>query len=325
MFYILKIILESENKSITGREIIEKLETYEIFIDIKTVYSCVSQINAFFHEWIDGDMIVGIKKTGFKLEIDLFDDGELQFLLDSIVFHQDLKNEDKKLLQNKLLSFSSFHQQQRLVQFEPKEKHLEFSLFLNLSTIMKAIENKNVLSFQYINYEIKYNRLKEVPSTNGNQENQYFISPYQIVSQNNHYYVIGYNDKYKNELSTYRIDRMRVIQAIRLPYFDIREQFDIRDEIEKTTNMYIASPRDTLQIECEKKLLREVASRFGENLKAKKLYHNYYLITVENTPISDGLIGWIMMLQDQLKVIQPLTLRNEIKERVEKMYAMYHK
>lgn len=323
MYYVFKIILESKNKVITAKEVINELIKYNIFMNIKTVYSCVEQINDFFYDWLKEDIIICIKKVGMMIHKDIFEDGEIQFLLDSIIFHQDLRSDDKKRLQDKLLFLSSYHQQARLIRFKPSVKPLSFSLFVNLSTIMKAIDNKSVLSFQYINYDIKNDSLIEVISLHGNHQDQYILSPYQIVTNNNHYYVIGYNQKYKNQLSTYRIDRMRLIQTIHESYIDIREQFDMTDEIEKTTNMYMSHKRDTLQLECDYKLLREIASHFTMDIHIKKLYQEHYLVTIEDTPISEGLIGWLMMMQDQLKVIAPLSLQKEIKNRLMKMASLY--
>lgn len=323
MFYVFKIIQDSKDKSISAKEIVKKLEAYEVYVDIKTIYTCVKNINEFFKEWVHGDMISSKRKSGFMMNYDFFDDGELQFLLDSIAFHQDLRYEDKNTLRKRLLLLSSAHQKSRLIDFKPMQKDLSFSLFLNLSTIMKAIENQSVLSFQYINYEVKHNHLQEVPSQNGNHKEEYLISPYQIVSTNNHYYLIAYNDKYKNQLTTYRIDRMRLIKTTRYRFIEMREQFDMRDEIDKTTNMYIESSRDTLQLECDKKLLREVASHFGHDLRVERLYQDHYLITIEDIPISEGLIGWIMMLQSQIKVIAPQSLQDEIKVRIQKLMKLY--
>lgn len=323
MFYVFKIIQESKGKIIAAKEIVEELHNYDIFVDVKTVYTCIKNINLFFYEWFHQDMLESVHKSGYRIMCEFFNDGELQFLLDSIVFHQDLMNDDKQVLKDKLLLLSSNHQRSRLIDFSSTERSLRFSLFLNLSTIMKAIENKIVLSFQYINYEVKDNRLKEVPSQNGNHGTEYLISPYQIVSRNGHYYLIGYNEKYKNQLTIYRIDRMRIIQTIRQPFVEMREQYDMQDVIEKTTNMYIEERRETLQLECHQRVLREIASHFGQDLQAKRTYQDMYLITVEDTPISEGLIGWIMMLQDQVKVIAPISLQNEIKQRIQNISNLY--
>ncbi|MEG0367992.1 MAG: WYL domain-containing protein, partial [Coprobacillus sp.] len=141
-FYILKIIQEADGKAITGKEILKELERYGVFIDIKSVYSCVQRINDFFETWVDGKLIASIKKTGFTIKKELFLDGELQFILDSITFHEDLNDLDKLRLKAKLLQLSSTHQKKRLVDFIPQEKQIAFSLLMNLSTIMKAIANK---------------------------------------------------------------------------------------------------------------------------------------------------------------------------------------
>ena len=53
MYYILKIIQENENSAISAKEILKRLENYNIYIDIKTVYSCIKQINKFFYFWIE--------------------------------------------------------------------------------------------------------------------------------------------------------------------------------------------------------------------------------------------------------------------------------
>lgn len=323
MYYVLKIIYSCKDKGISAKDIVKQLEQYQIFIEIKSVYRIINRLNEFFFHIIDGDMIRSSKRIGYYIDKEFFSDGELQFLIDSIAFHQDLRNEDKQKLTMKLKSLSSYHQQCRLVHFYPSDKDMTFSLFLNLSTIMKAIENKNTISFQYINYEVANEHLKEVPSLNGNIKDQYLLSPYQIASYNNHYYLIGYNEKHKNKLTTYRIDRMRTIQINHLPFIEIREQYNMQEEIEKMMNMYSSDQKDTLQIECDHKLLREVTSRFGLGIKVQKLYQEHYLITIEDTPISDGLIGWLMMLQDQVKVVSPLYLQVEMKERMIKMLHQY--
>ena len=187
MYYILKIIQENNGKAISAKDILKELKNYNIYIDIKSVYSCIKQLNSFFNPWIKKDMIISIHRVGYKIENEFFLDGELQFLLDSIAFHEDLKYEDKLKLKEKLDSLSSYQQRERLVGFHPQNKQQSFSLILNISTLIKAIERKCLVSFQYVNYEVEDNHLKEVASQNGNQGQQYIISPYQIVLHNNHY------------------------------------------------------------------------------------------------------------------------------------------
>ncbi|WRK53530.1 WYL domain-containing protein [Coprobacillaceae bacterium CR2/5/TPMF4] len=39
--------------------------------------------------------------------------------------------------------------------------------------------------------------------------------------------------------------------------------------------------------------------------------------------MSDGLIGWLMMLQDKVEVVSPESLRTNVKNRLRTMLEMY--
>lgn len=322
MYYVFKIILESQD-IICASDILKKLEEYDIYIDIKSVYSLIRRMNEFFKEALGYEVIIPVKRTGYKISKDYLSDGEIQFLLDSVSFHKDLNSEDQQQLKDKILLLSSYNQQQRLIHNQNNHQKHSFSLIQNLSLIMKAIENKTVIAFQYINYEVNHNHLKETPSLNGNNKDQYIVSPYQLVLQNNHYYLIAYNNKYKDELRLYRVDRMRLIQKLRKGFIEIREQFDMQDEIEKMTNMFISKERGTVELECEYSALREIVSRFGQDIFVEKQNQNTYHIVIQDIALSQGFVGWLLMLQDQVKVIAPYSLQIEMKKRIEKIACLY--
>ncbi|MCD7839482.1 MAG: WYL domain-containing protein [Erysipelotrichaceae bacterium] len=323
MFAVLQIFMLSDQYYLTSQEIIEKLKAYNVHIERKHLYTIFEQINSLFYPLFQDNLIKSKKKSGNYMSLDYFEDGEIQFLLDNITYHEDLNDKDKTSLKDKLLCFSSSIQQKRIINNETTSKPQTFSLLVNLTTIMKAIEKKKVISFQYINYEILEHHLVEVLSTHGNNNVLYFISPYRIVSSNNHYYVIGYNQMHQNRLSTYRIDRMRNIQTIKNVYIDMTEQFDMTKEIKKMTNMYTSSTYDVLKIECDKSVLREIVSHFGEDIYIEETHNGQCLAIIEDVPISDGLIGYLMMLQNQVKVIAPVSLKKEIQKRLQLMLKQY--
>ncbi len=70
-------------------------------------------------------------------------------------------------------------------------------------------------------------------------------------------------------------------------------------------------------------VLREVIDQFGQDHPVKKDFENRYHLTIEDVLISDGLIGWLMMLQDHVKVIKPYSLQEKMKKRIEKMFIQY--
>lgn len=182
---------------------------------------------------------------------------------------------------------------------------------------MKAIEEKKTISFEYINYQYENNQFKEV-----SLKNDYIISPYKIVLNNNHYYIIGYFKQRKNELSIYRIDRMRYIMINKESFVEIREQFNMEETIHNMMNMFSHSENIDLTIEFHQSILREIISKFTLEY-VEKIGVDWYKSTIKDVQLSDGLIGWIMMLQDKIKVISPYSLRQEMKNRINKMIEMY--
>lgn len=315
MYYILKIIYE--NEEISANKIQELLEDYDIYINIKTIYDTITQINAFFYELFHETLILVRKKAGYSIH-NIFSDGQIQLLLDSITYHQDLKTSDKEELKEKILKFSSHKQQLRLMNNKSDEQNISFSLFLNLNTIMKAIEEKKTVSFEYINYQYENHHFKEI-----SLKKDYIVSPYQIVLNNNHYYLIGYYKERKNELSIYRIDRMRYIMLNKQTFTEIREQFNMQETINKMMNMFSYSENIDMTIQYHVSILREVISKFSLDIEAERVDNEWYQSTIEDVQLSEGLIGWILMLQDKIKVIYPYTLQKDIRQRIDNIKKLY--
>ena len=182
---------------------------------------------------------------------------------------------------------------------------------------------KNIY-FKYVSYEIKRNKFVEIAHNHGNhKENNefYIISPYKLIQRDSKYYVLGYFNQRPDKLSIYRLDRMRLVRNHKSP-FEEGEQFDLEQEVDHI-NMYVSGQKDTLEISFDEVVLREVIDQFGQDHPVKKDFENRYHLTIEDVLISDGLIGWLMMLQDHVKVIKPYSLQEKMKKRIEKMFIQY--
>ena len=215
-------------------------------------------------------------------------------------------------------AFKKFQNQPR------KNQPRNYDLLLNMTTVIKAIHEKKNIYFKYVSYEIKRNKFVEIAHNHGNhKENNefYIISPYKLIQRDSKYYVLGYFNQRPDKLSIYRLDRMRLVRNHKSP-FEEGEQFDLEQEVDHI-NMYVSGQKDTLEISFDEVVLREVIDQFGQNHPVKKDFENRYHLTIEDVLISDGLIGWLMMLQDHVKVIKPYSLQEEMKKRIEKMFIQY--
>lgn len=323
LYYVFKVIKESQ-EPISGKDIVAVLKEYGIKVDIKTVYSLIERINSFYQCLTDKQLIKTIRRKGFIIADDYFEDGELQFLVDNVISNSNLDQKAANKLVNKLLLLSSNNQKDRLYIEKGQHQDLTFDLLVNLTTIIKAINNQRNIAFKYVSYDIRDNRLIEVYHTNGNlNEETYVVSPYQIIVRNSIYYLVGYFNKRKDSLSVYRIDRMRLVMNYRGRYEDVHESYDIIKEFENNVNMYFSNEHIDLTIIFDRRVIREVVSQFGKDIEVRKTDKQWLEAKILNVAMSDGLIGWLMMLQDKVEVVSPESLRINVKNRLRTMLEMY--
>ena len=323
MYYIYKIINET-NGAISAKEIQECLKQYGLFLNVKTIYSLIDRINGFYIFLTNKQLIKTIKSKGYIIEDAFFDDGQLQILIDSIVFNPNLDQKSAKEMVDKLLLLSSSSQIERINIEDKQSNVLDYDLLLTLTTIIKAINMRKNIAFKYVSYDVIDDELSEVYHTNGNQGfDTYVVSPYRLILKGSNYYLIGYFSKRENSLSVYRVDRIRLVRNHNSNYIDIQEQFDMLKEIDKNVNMYLSKNRIDLKIRFNQEILKEVVNQFGKEILVSKRYDGKIEAIIKNVALSDGLIGWLMMLQTNVQVLLPLDLKEIIKKRLNLMLRMY--
>lgn len=325
LYYTYLIIKESLDY-IPAIEIKGQLEEkYRIKVDVKTVYQAIKNINELSKYIYQKEIIKTKHRKGYAINEEFFNDGQIQYLWDSILYNNDLDQKEVNILLTKLQTLSSNKQLSRIQNQTIRQNDIRnYDLLLNMTTIIKAINEKKNIYFKYVNYEIKRNRLVEISNTHGNhQDNKefYIISPYKLIQNNSKYYVIGYFDKRPDSLSLYRLDRMRLVRNHKSKYFE-GEQFDV-EQIDNPINMYISGEKEDLEISFDQSIIKEVVDKFGQDNRVTKDYENRYHLIVKDVLINEGLIGWLMMLQDKITVIKPYSLKENMKERIEKTLKQY--
>ncbi len=340
MFYVLDIIKSYDYTSALGisrKEIIELLShDYKISLSLKQVSTCVEKLNEVLEYLNNGVKIKTIHNVGYALENDFFSDAEYKFLQDSIYSSKQLSSKEMKHLENKLNNVSSSTQQQRLKVANPLITAQEDGTLVKLNTITRAIYNGHAIKFHYVDYEINADRsqlsVKETYRHNGNSKDKnndatfYVVSPYEIFMVDGRYYIIGYFDKRRNNLSTYRLDRMRQVTGIgKKGYYDYREQFDFQEIKANMVNMFMASSQQDLQLKVHKDILRVVIDQFGVDIEVINETKQFIEIRKKDVMISEGLIGWILMLSNQIEVIYPLSLKENIIGRLKDILEIYNR
>lgn len=305
---------------ITGPDILSYLEKSNITMNIKTIYSTIDKWNYLFSHIGDGSMaIIGQKKIGYQLNQSYFSYGQYRFLEDAILSSKLLMGEEKQHLSHMLSLF-------------PKTHHnLKTEGFLyRLTTISKAIRDKKTIKFSYYDYYIVENGKKlgiekRYRQTGNDSLETYLISPYEIVMNKGQYYVLCYCDKYPDNVTVFRLDRMDKVRTVKNEFFDdLKEIVDYDAKKKQMINMFIGSESiEDIRIKFENEIFKIIIDEFGVNIGLSKDVDGKYVVELKDFAVSEGLINWILMMGDKVEVISPISLKQTIYERLTRILNKY--
>lgn len=355
LLYVLMILHKYSDidNPLTINEIIEKIyDDFKMTVDRKTVKRNIKDLDYFlddnsFRYFLNGESFYTkespeiiteakdpdhINKGYYYYLQHYFTEGELRIIIESLLFSKYITINNRKELIGKLKNLTSEH-------FKPRESRLGSSkqfegidignqeIFINIEDLDEAISKKRQVSFNYTNYEIKGDKLH--PKINldkdGNKK-EYIINPYEIVSSNGKHYLICNNDNYDN-VSHYRLDRMKNIHILDTKRKDtkevkgIEEQINIPKHMEEHIYMY-SGESISVTFKFKKILLNEIADWFGlSDIKILKGTEDEAIAKV--TVNRKAIRKWALQYGIHAQVLDPPSLVEEIKEDIKIITEKY--
>lgn len=261
---------------------------------------------------------------GYYLSDGTFEISELMMLVDAVQASPVITAKKTKLLTQKLCSLASKYQTDRLsnhIYINDRTKSTNEEIYYNLDRINSCINSGRKVRFIYQRRQLVGN----LPVYDAGRE--FIISPYATIWNEDKYYLVGNYDKY-DDLSHYRIDRMRHVESTRERARDFREvtnyttRFDAADYSRKVFNMFSGTNQRTVELICENRLLEPIIERFGINIPYRQLDEGHFSVKT-NVMMSDGLVNWIINFGGGVVVRAPAELRVRVKEKLEQMLGSY--
>ena len=327
---VLKILLKSNETYTMASQIQELLSVeYDIHCDIKTIYADINKINGFMEQMFGISSYIQVKrKRGYFIEKGILADAQLRFIYDAVCSSGAVSKEEGKALFGKITALSPKSQIDRL-HIENMNSHNK-PLFIKMNVILQAINEQKTIIFEYVRYTIDQNgKVLAVKSENGNYEKDvsghtYFVSPYEVMMHSGHYYLLAYNDIRQEQLSIYRIDRMDLVRTTKLKFVDIREMWDMKQLERQAINMFFSNEVIDLKFLFDKEIFRSVVDQFSDQLIVRPDVSGKYVGEVKEVTLSDGLIGWIMMLGSHITILEPSSLKTKVIQRLKESLDHYH-
>lgn len=310
-----------EDNPVSADELLEMLAEKGISCERKSVYSDIKTLKSYGMD-IDN---ARLPKTGYCVLSRDFELPELRLLIDAVQAANFITQKKSKELIKKIGTLCSDKQKDIIegqVYIENRVKCTNEEIYYNIDIINRAITQLKKISFIY--------QKRKVDEQSGEifvQEKDFCLSPYAMIWSNDHYYLVGNNEKYDN-LMHVRIDRMKKVEITGMKSRSFSEVssykkfFDSADYSGKIFNMF-SGETQRLEICCDNTILEEILDRFGNDASIKKSGKQGRFILSSRCVVSEGLVSWIMQFGSKIEVISPQSLKDDVKKKAAEILEIY--
>ncbi len=310
-----------ENHPVSAEVLQGMLERNGIECERKSIYSDVQTLKEYGMEIFR----VRTPINGYYLASREFEEPQVRLLIDAVQAASFITEKKTKELVKKIASLSSEATGRQLVKqvyIENSVKCTNEEIYYNIDVLSRAIRERKKVSFIYCKRVVTDDtRAVKV------RERRHVVSPYALIWSNDHYYLVGNNQKYDNLMHT-RIDRMKKVEMLDetvRPFSEVsqyRSFFDSADYAGKLFNMFSGTLQQ-LDFVCDNSILEEILDRFGAGaLITKSSDENKFRMRTKIV-VSEGLVSWLLQFGNRLEVIEPDSLRNQVMARAKEVLELY--
>ena len=254
-----------------------------------------------------------------------FTEAELRWLIDGILYSRNVPHAERDVIIGKLCELGNKHFRKNMnmkkIRRLAEEEPMNEQLFQNIDRIGQAIaEGKKITCvYNYMGPDFLLHPVYADP------DYRQLLNPYAMVMRNGFYFLICNKDNY-SDMTHYRIDRMTCVTVTELSVKPPRELdgfeagLNIQEYMEHNINMAFGKPERIVFI-AEANAIPGIIDAFGKGVQFISLHDGRYECTVK-IPAYD-MIRWALENCDQIKVIRPESLVNEIEQVLDYAYRHY--
>lgn len=312
---ILQILEDETDKEhpYTQAQIIKRLaEKYDITVERKAVGRNLSLLK-------EAGFGIESTKAGSFFDDRTFEQSELRLLVDSILCSRYINKKHSEDLIEKIVAlggknFKSHVKHIYSVGKWSKSDNIEF--FYNIEIADEAIETAKQITFHYNKFD-ETARLKKTY--------RQIVSPYQMILHNQRYYLMAYNEYWKN-MAFYRMDKITDVEILDKPQTPIRSVPGYKNGIDykdlATSRPYLyADKAEKIVVACDKALMDDVVDWFGNGVSVRKGNEGQIVVTLYAS--KDAMLYWALQYGKRAKVLEPEDLVQKIKQTLDDVLKSY--
>ncbi len=320
VLHILEYYSDSEHP-LTQDDIVHYLEKdYGIVVERKAVGRQLSLLKEAYDYPNSPIVICTDKRKGTYIEQRTFEDAELRMLIDGVLSSRYITASHSKQLIDKLCSLSNKYFRahvKNVYSVNDWSKTDNYDLFYNIELIDEAIEKGKKITFDY--YKYRSDKTMKKTATHS-------VSPYQLILHNQRYYLMSYNEKF-GEIRYYRLDHIRDMQIEETPLTPVRSLeghangIDYK-EIASALPYMFSDKIEWVEFITDYRMIDQVIDWFGTGIKIEK-EGGMYKVSVRVS--LQAMEYWAMQYLNAVEVVSPISLREKLKENLQKGLEKYDK
>ena len=212
------------------------------------------------------------------------------------------------------------------VLIDERSKSTNEEILYSIHNIDGAISKGKKISFNYYDYNYK-KELVYRPEKNSDNIRTYVATPVGLILKEDYYYLVANHDKY-NDLTNYRVDRMKNVQVLDedgkpLDKINGGEDGKFNAAMYSKQNFKMFSGVDSeVILHIKKGLINLMIDELGEDVELSVVNKDTYQAKF-NAKLGTGLTKWVLQLGPDANVISPDKLREDVKKDLEDMMKLY--
>ena len=288
-------------------KIVELLEKeYGLVVERKAIGRNISLLN-------EAGFEIETTKKGSYLAERAFEDSELRLLIDGVLSSGHISTKHSKDLIEKLCAQSNKY-------FRPRVKNIysvndwnktdNTTVFYTIETVDEAIEQGRQVRFEYNKFGLD----KQLHRTS-----RQTLSPYQMILHNQRYYLMGYNEKWK-EMRYYRMDRITNIQLLDEPQTPLRSLKGYENGIDykrfsQAMPYMFADELQSVELIADGWAIDQIVDWFGKDIVLEEQEDGRFLVRVKAS--INAMEYWAMQYMNAVEIVSPLELRERLRKNLQ--------
>lgn len=305
LLYLIRFLTENtdEHHPASTEEIISYLDANGIHSQRKSIYDDMEKLCDFGYDIVQVHSRLG---GGYYMAGREFELAELKLLVDAVQSSRFITTKKSRSLIKKLESMAGKHDAgklQRQVYVAGRIKTENESIYYNIDTIHRAIQENRQISFQYLDWNLK----KElVNRPNGEKR----VSPWALIWQDENYYLAAY-DGVDGVMKHYRVDKMGRTE-LQKEAREGMEQFakvDLAAYTNQIFGMY-GGEEEMVSLQFPNRLIGVVLDRFGREADIRQMPEGVFRIRAKVT-VSGQFFGWLAGIGREAVITGPVSVREQ--------------